>query len=162
MDKKTINKVLILTLSLAMLIIPGARSHAENINNRDVGYNDPYLNMYGVDPNSPVFNYIDYSTDEFLSNIYWVDLVKKNLSFGAHVDERNFEMEKYMSAFPKYITLPTDTAVNTLAGLNNDLSTMSSSFYDTYNRTKYEMNTLPVSGIVPSVNAMYNRIKVLC
>ena len=154
MDKKTINKVLILTLSLAMLIIPGARSHAENINNRDVGYNDPYLNMYGVDPNSPVFNYIDYSTDEFLSNIYWVDLVKKNLSFGAHVDERNFEMEKYMSAFPKYITLPTDTAVNTLAGLNNDLSTMSSSFYDTYNRTKYEMNTLPVSGIVPSVNAM--------
>ena len=155
MAKKTINKVLILTLSLAMVIISGICSHAENTNNRDEGvYAGSYMNMNGVDTNGS--DIIDYYTDEVLSNIYWVDLVKKDISFGIHESEdrgRKYEIEKYGTVFPKYITLPTDTAVNTIAGLHNDLSVLEINDHYTGPRS-YEINTLPVSGIIPSVNAM--------
>ena len=161
MAKKTINKVLILTLSLAMLIIQGVCSHAENINTRDESTDTyPYINMYGLNGDPTQYDYIEFNPDELISNTYWVDLVKKELSFGEHIDGGGrFTITKYESVFPKYITLPTDTAVNTLAGLNNDLSlvklnglyippTVDGSDKD------LDINTLPVSGIVPTVNAM--------
>lgn len=144
MAKKTINKVLILTLSLAMLIIPGVCSHAENINNRHEGdYQGPYFSL--------IENYDTYHdlTDEVLSNTYWVDLVEKDIEFGEHPTSNSFGKYTYSSVFPKYISLPTDTAVNPIVEMSNDISHLVDG-----TPTYYEVNTLPVSGIVPSIYAM--------
>ena len=146
MAKKTINKVLILTLSLAMLIIPGVCSHAENVNNHHQGdYQGPYFSLIG--------NYDTDLTNEVLSNTYWVDLVEKDTEFVEHDTFNNpFVKRIYSSVFPKYIPLPTDTAVNPIVGMSNDVSIL----YASYGGSSdfYEINTLPVSGIVPSIYAM--------
>ena len=146
MAKKTINKALILTLSLAMLIIPGVRSHAENVNNHHEGeYQGPYFSL--------IENYETGRdlTNEVLSNTYWVDLVEKDIAFGeeqVHPGYDTFVKRTYSSVFPKYIPLPTDTAINPIVEMTNNM--------DSHNNPSayYEVNALPVSGIVPSIYAM--------
>ena len=104
--KQILGKFSILSLSLAMVIIPATSVFAGA--NEDV-----LLYMHDVDM---ITGDMDDKTEQTLKDNYWVDLEKRkvlNVATKANVDD------KYMTGlFPKYITQPSDTAVNPIAAFH--------------------------------------------
>ena len=104
--KQFLGKLTVLSLSLSMMIIPNMSVHADTNPNT-------LLYLQDVDMNT---GEMTNKTEQTLKDNYWVDLEKRNVrNVTVPKDQTD---ENMVGVFPKYITPPSNTAINSIVAFH--------------------------------------------